>query len=465
MPGFRASPDDSPLRALHVSVDSLALLSGRKERVGDSLDVAREVLPKLERPLEIQFSLAVDRPAALLQSAIRREFPDTLHKLAIQTGPPEDFAPWVQDILKPGEVSGRERILVTHRLFEGSPELGQSTLQTVRSFQNGPYSASKLSWEGGDLQFARDPRDSTKLLLFYGDSAKGYWGEDLTNEEYAYVLQSEFGADEAIALGEHELHVDYLAALLPGTRTVLVSQPQCDGRAAGALLQVLEAAFPGIPAELAGLRQLVRKYKKKDWPEARVRGVLAQARASVARWPHKEDTAGLEAINAYARQHCPGDPKRCISGLSLQNLIDNHAGLLASWVTMAARRRMSDMLPARIIDAIEIQVLGCRPEQHTRARERAAVLSQLGFRVINVPWIPGANGWAGISYANSAAIGRSVFMPEFGLITEEALYESIRSQLPSGTQLVPIPARFLMLMNGGIHCALAFSREPTTQSP
>ena len=39
---------------------------------------------------------------------------------------------------------------------------------------------SRLSWEGGDLQFTRDPRDPRRLVLFYGSFAKPYWAETLT---------------------------------------------------------------------------------------------------------------------------------------------------------------------------------------------------------------------------------------------------------------------------------------------
>jgi agmatine/peptidylarginine deiminase len=105
---------------------------------------------------------------------------------------------------------------------------------------------------------------------------------------------------------------------------------------------------------------------------------------------------------------------------------------------------------------------GCQDlvEKADRAADR---VERLGFHVIRIPWLPAAKesrrDWAGISYANAALIDRTLFVPSFGLDpVEPGWFKQIQSELPAGYQLVPVPARFLMLENGGLHCAIAFGR-------
>ncbi len=460
VPGFRASPDDHPVRKAYVSIDSLALLAGRKERFGDSLDAARLILHKLDKPIDISFSLSSDQPVSKLREAIGRDFPPARYRINTHGSSSEQFAPWMQDILKPGAAYGKPRVLVTRRLYEGSPELGNQTLSAITAFQRGPFSQSKLSWEGGDLQFAQHPLESGKIVLFYGESAKRYWGQDLSDPEYAYVLQTEFGADQAIPVIEPNHHVDYLQAFIPSARTALVAEPLCgDEKAARSLLAVLEDSYTPDPPELTNLATMVRGFRKKEWSLVRVQQTLSDARASHSRWP-ANNPAQMAAITAFAREHCPADPRQCIMGPSLQMLLDNHRDLFNTWITEATRRRSLEMLPARLIDAIENLVTGCDSGQQERARRRAATLAQLGFHVIRVPWLTGGDDWAGISYANSALIGNTLFVPEFGLSTEAAWFDALRSELPASIHVTPVPSRFLLLMNGGVHCLMAYGREP-----
>ena len=51
--GFRADTENSRVEGLIYDVDTLSFLVGRTEIVGDSRDVVKEILPHVERPLEI----------------------------------------------------------------------------------------------------------------------------------------------------------------------------------------------------------------------------------------------------------------------------------------------------------------------------------------------------------------------------------------------------------------------------
>src|SRR6185436_19668757 len=133
--------------------------------------------------------------------------------------------------------------------------------------------------------------------------------------------------------------------------------------------------------------------------------------------------------------------------------------------TMAANLRLGPLLAQRLLSVIERQVRGCDTESEQRLDASARTLQSRGFRVVRVPWIPGAEDpdspWPGVSYVNSALVDRTLFVPQLGLdgVEAEWLNELLR-ELPGGYQVVPVPARFLLLKNGGIHCALAFERAP-----
>jgi agmatine/peptidylarginine deiminase len=91
------------------------------------------------------------------------------------------------------------------------------------------------------------------------------------------------------------------------------------------------------------------------------------------------------------------------------------------------------------------------------------MLSRIGYNVIRVPWLEGdgspTSPWPGVSYANAAIVGRTVFVPKLGLgRKEEAWLDELQQQLPERYDVVATPATALVLENGGIHCALAFGR-------
>ena len=208
----------------------------------------RVVLRRVPRPLDVSVLIhRVHDPAAYDKA--------TLEEPRRHAPPHHTARPWRRpDVLVgPGLAESRERpaagptILVPRRIFEGKPENGFAFAPMLDRFASREGVArSRLSGEGGDLQFARDPRDPSRLVLFYGSFAKPYWAETLSSGEFEYVLCVEFGADRAVDLGGVAPHVDYFVSLLPRAGMALVGVPVSGD------LAVARAALDALLARIAG---------------------------------------------------------------------------------------------------------------------------------------------------------------------------------------------------------------------
>ena len=95
---------------------------------------------------------------------------------------------------------------------------------------------------------------------------------------------------------------------------------------------------------------------------------------------------------------------------------------------------------------------------------KARELEDLGFRVIRVPRLGVVRRidreWPGISYVNGLTVGRRFFIPEFGLGSlEEEIVSGLQRKLGDSYEVIPVPARKVLLRNGGIHCLAAIVRS------
>jgi len=67
--------------------------------------------------------------------------------------------------VKGGTSSRGETILIPHRIFESDPKYGELYDPLLERFVSQErVTRSGLSWEGGDLQLTRDPRDAFAAL-------------------------------------------------------------------------------------------------------------------------------------------------------------------------------------------------------------------------------------------------------------------------------------------------------------
>jgi Porphyromonas-type peptidyl-arginine deiminase len=468
IPGFRASPENLQTSELFFDLETMNFLTLRTERFGDALDITKTILAKVSRPLDINIGVALTEDQALYGRALAFHFPETPHHIRLRNYAVESGNPWVQDYLKAGRAGDTEKILVTRRLFEGRSEEGEFFRPMLDLLTEERFVRSKLSWEGGDLQFVLDPKDPAKNILFYGDSAKAYWGGSLTPPEYEYVLKLEFGADRAVDLSKLVPHVDYFVAFLAHEHIALVSQPLTENYdAARAALDILVKHYdPVVPTELQQLDQLFANRQHAFHDElGAVRKTLARAKKAAPRWPVIEDGAlGLQ-LGQYLTKNCRSSPEECLAGRGLSKLLDTDLALARRWVTEALRSRTDEHLVPRLLSVIESQLPGFRIETQPGIDAAVALIEGLGFRVIRVPRLGGdrslAVPWSGISYANAVLIDDQFFVPEFGLgKVEQEFFEHLKAQLPSHYTVVPVYARHMMLFNGGTHCVLAIVRHP-----
>lgn len=467
LPGFRADPDDLPIAELFVNVDTLNLLSRRSEPFGDSLDISKAVVRALPRPIPITVSAEREIDRKWYDEAAEFHFGDSAGQIRWRRGRiPGQTHPWTQDFLKSGSVDGRNRLLVTRHLYEGRRRDGEIYAPMLGALESDRVIRSNLSWEGGDLQFVRDPRQPDRLVLVYGDSARGYWGEHLERGEYEYVLKREFGADAALDLSQIVPHVDYFVAFLPAARTVLVAEPLVGSReAALAAASALGERFDGSPPpSLRELIQLLKRPGALDSDRPQVEAVLARAKAEAAKgWPHRFDPVLEEQMARHVATHCPAVPQSCFSNRAIVKMLDGDLAFLRTWVTAAIRTRGETKMDERLLSIVESQLQEGVPPTQPRIEAKVRALEAMGFQVVRVPRLGGDPElevpWAGISYANSLLVDRTLFVPRFGLgDLERKIFDDLQQKLPPDYRVVPVFARHMLLYNGGVHCTVAIVR-------
>lgn len=466
VPGFRAHPESAPVRGVYVTLPHLRILSAPGAPLGDGLDVAKAVLAQAPHGLAVHLVAAVTVPQQQLDAAIARHFPDSRHRISTLKNPDVEVNSWSQDFVKSGERRGELRLLVPRRIFEGDKASGAKFKPLLDALTAGHTARSRLSWEGGDLMFVRNPRHPERMVMIYGDAARPYWADRLSEEEYAYVLRAEFGADESVYFGGIAPHVDYAVSFLPADNIALLAQPVGGNlELARAAAKMLSLTFgnPAPPVVLE-LGAVLADPKALTQHEDRIRRLLEAARRESKTWAIPVDGADYQRIQAYINNHCAADAAVCVSARHLPALLANDPALLASWVHMAATLRAAELVPAAMLSVIERQLPGETGELENRLLARAKELTAMGFRVIRAPWIggesEGAHPWAGISTVNLLLLGKQLFVPVFGLGAEEQrLVETFARQLPAGYTVRPVFARAALLQSGGVHCLMGAIRE------
>jgi hypothetical protein len=462
VPGFRASPDDDPLREILFDADALLYLATARVNRGESLGAMTDVLRRIPRPLEVGVLFHRVHAEAAYERATTRAFGDTPHRVRLLDRGVERSFWWVQDYVKAGTSGQGETILVPHRLFEGRPENADVYDPLLeRLSKDDRVARSKLSWEGGDLQFTRDPHDPGKLVLYYGSFVTPYWGESLSPEEFEYVLTLEFGADRAVDLGGLAPHVDYLVSFLPGARTALVSVPRSgDLDLARAVVENLLARLAGgEPQALLDLREVLSS------PEPAPAGIgrLVQlARQRQGGWSFAVDDGLFERTQDLVARVCP-DREDCFGAEDQVRLAEADPGLFEEWIHAVQHARDEQAIVTAHLDLLESQIETIPDELLRRTDAKIAELEDLGFGVIRVPAyrvnLKKERDWPGISYVNALVVDDQVYVPRFGLgEAEDGIFRLVQAQLPPGYSIVPIDAQRVLIRNGGLHCLAGLIR-------
>ena len=466
--GFRAHPDSTPVRGLFLDMEHVSLLSRRTMEFGDNLDMAKAILANLPRPMDITLSVPLKVERSWYDSAVDHNFPASAGHIWLRDRPVESHHTWAQDYMKSGQAGNETRTLMPRRAFEGQAEYGETFKDLLKTFSEKAWVRSKLAWDGGDLIFIHDPRDRSRLLLLYGDAARPYWGESLTDDEYGYVLATEFGADAALNFGGLAPHVDYFVSFLPDDDIALVAQPLTeDYEISRNTLELLTATFSNpVPPVLERLKAVYATRESALGQNAAVaRALIAQARKESSSWATPVSAEVYQRLEAHIAKNCRGNPSACLAEGRLPRLLEKEPDLLRDWVEVTATLRMAEKLPNVLLSVLESQLPGAPVPGQLRLEEKIRELQQLGFRVVRVPRIGGGldshAAWAGISYVNAALIDETLFVPVFGLgAPEQKFLDLLQAQLPAQYRVAPVFARYSQLYNGGTHCILAFFRDP-----
>jgi len=460
VPGFRASPDDDPVRGILFDSDALLFLATTRNR-GEPVGAMREILTHVSRPLDVRV-LMHGVSDEIVAKAIARSYGDTPHRVRAVEREVARSLWWVQDYLKSGTAAGSPRLLVPRHIFEGRPETAPPFDPLLaRLAREDGGARSRLSWEGGDLQFTRDPRDPSRLLLYHGEFVKPYWGDALTRDEYAYVLGLEFGADEEMDLGGLAPHVDYLACFLPQAKTVLVSVPRTgDLDVARAAVSTLRERLPDEPAVLVELEHVL----SSPHPDRRhVADLVARARHEQKSWDFEIDPTLADRMSALVDAACP-DRTDCFSPSRRLRLLEADPATFEEWVHSVQLARDEQAIVTAHLDLVESQLDPVPEDVRRLTRKRIAALRDRGFRVVEAPAfrvdLTRPRDWPGISYVNAVVIDRQVFVPRFGLgEPEDRILRELGAQLPGGYSVIPVLAERVLIRNGGLHCLVGLVRQ------
>ena len=465
LPGFRASPDDDPITELHGSVDPLSFIARRKP-IGDSLDVVKSVLGRLPRAVRLSLSVAGGFDPSEWPASMQFHFDGLSHEITARALGTNITHPWGQDHMKAGELAGQVRILVPWRLFEGRSGDGEIFRPMLDQLRDSAYARSKLSWEGGDLQFVRKPSDPTKIVLFFGAAAAGYWGSALSREEYAWILRTEFGADESVDLSELGPHADYLVSFLPRDKIALLAEPVHENAqlVRGAAFLLHDLYGDRAPATLRRFTAYLA-----DWDgdllsaQSKIEQVLQALESELPLIEAHMDPETMRALDEYEARYCAQDVDSCFLDEGKLLMQQRDPELLRAASDVAADLVGEQTLAPKLLSVIRTHLPGNAPWKPREFAKVETRLGQLGFRVVRVPYVAASrydDHWAGVSYANLLAFERRVFVPLLGLgAFEETVIARLRRALPRDYEVIGVPARAGLTYNGGIHCVFGIVRR------
>ena len=455
--GFRVSRDNAAIRGLYAAVHPMHFLA-HSDMPGYNLDIAKTILGRLPRPITVRISVAGDFDKEFWAPAAESHFGGMPHDFTFVESGSLEMHPWAQDHIKGGQAGGEPREMIPRRLYEGREEDGELTAGLLDKLEQDGFVRSKLSWEGGGLQFVATPRDKSKTIMSVG--LLRYWGKDLTDAEYNYVLRTEFGADLVLNLNPTALHSDYVVAFLPESDTALVSQIIRTSAevARPAAFALLDSFGEEKPPQVRRLASLLAEWSGSlaDRPLS-IQRAIQGARQEIHKAKPEQDAELDGMIERYVAEHCPGNPAVCFGAANEMLRKDPELARRSSSYALGltAESLLREMLIGIVEDQLDTSVL---PEQPL-LEEAVGQLTEWGFRVVRVPHLS-SGGVLRVSYVNSLPVGRRLFMPTLGLGRfEERMFTRLTSELAGQYEIIPVDARRVLMLNGGLHCVFGILRD------
>lgn len=483
LPGFKASSESGKVTGLVFNFQSLPFLIRSDRNHGDAIAIARAVLRKIPRSLDVVISIPKDYTEDLYKQSLEFHFGSTKHNFELQeSGLRPNTAEsllaggsWPQDYLKPGHANGERKTLVARKFYENGEGVQDS-------FKDSQFVRSKLSFQGGDLFIVDHPKTGQRILL-HGNAARDLWGKNLSSDEAGYILMREFGADNAIDFSGVTAHLDYLVSFIPQHRIAILSIPQAGNRrvACSALKSLLDyiGHSAHAPIETRRLNEMLCS-RGLTLDDTKVKDQLAKQKAEleanndVWKGEHSErNSASLkelterkvaEAANSILKELSPqrleSFTQDLFSKKSLEAMIRSRDKFALEYVDTGL---LYNQIHNRLFDSYQAILEG----QFEPGEEKNVAtvqtykqrLIEMGYQIVEVPLISQGK-WSGLSLTNSLLIDDQLFVPVYGLDVETdhiaALQEKIKH---TGIKVVGVPATRSIESNGGVHCQVAIIRD------
>lgn len=467
VPGFRALPDSGKIRQLVIAQETPHSLFMRSSVWGDRWDILRHLNRSMSSDVPFLVILKDQFSESLYQNFLRRlkeVSSRDIQLMRTNNEPPS----WIQDAFISGRQGDKPLTLVAYRVYEGNPGYGNkysAFLDEMASLKG--FARSQLAWEGGDLVVTENPLALGRTILFYGNTSKGYWGNELSDQEFNFILKTEFGVDEAVNIAAKVGHVDFF--LLPlDSHTLMVRRGvtenvplTCD------ILEIMMNDFnTRLRVNPKGFNQLKWKICSMQASDS-LQEVLPLFEAALAEFElHREDWVTNQSFIPHYGKFEEFINKTCLndfngkcsdeldSSAGLEKLMAFDAKLLDNYLDSQMDGISNSMRFGMYIDLLKGQLNKVNPQEEATNIRIRDQLREMGFKVIEVEYpLRDDKAWAGYSPLNSLVHENTIFMPSLGLKRFDQ--RSIdRLQAQTGLDVVLVPSLKSLVNNAGVHCAI-----------
>jgi hypothetical protein len=468
LPGFRALPENQPISGLYFDLHTVSVMANRNLKVGDTLDIVKSILASINVDLPVSIGIAYmdSQGYEWAKKGVSFHFPN--RPVSLRNNGNFRSTIWAQDYVKSGSFGKQPTLIIPRNLYEGQAKYQSENSSLLNSVPVEQSFRSKLSWEGGDLILVDHPTEQGSRILFYGWASRLYWGRNLTQPEYEYVLKREFGADLAIDISDPVSHIDYLVTFVPKHNLVLVATPVRGDRnlAFDALRMIREVLGPSEEETINEVSLILEQFFEQPSSdlERKLVNLIQQFQKKLTAISKKKPSSPLN-LPSLESEDCLESFTKCLNDPPFNTFLEKKFSTVTDWVTRNIEFELQQRLPQVLIEIVESQIRSDRRLQSQRSIQVTETLAKLGFKVLSIPRIGGdpeaQTLWPGISYANSLLVEDQLFVPTFGLgPSEQSQIENLSQQLTGLVTVIPVYSRYNLVFNGGIHCVTGIIRSP-----